>query len=45
MKSLQAVLGHSSVNITLSHYSHLLGGEVGAVAERINEVFGRVIGV
>jgi site-specific recombinase XerD len=35
MRTVQTVLGHSSINITLGRYWHLLAGEQEQVAERM----------
>ncbi len=45
LKTLQLVLGHANINITLGRYGHMLGGEQEQVAERINAVMERVVGL
>jgi integrase len=45
LKTLQTVLGHANINVTLGRYGHMLGGEQEKVAERINEAMAKVVGL
>jgi integrase len=45
LKTLQTVLGHANINVTLGRYGHMLGGEEERIAERINAVMEHVVGL
>lgn len=45
LKTLQTVLGHANSKITLDVYAHLLGGEQEEVAQRLDEVLGKAVGL
>lgn len=44
LKTLQTIMGHESVNITVGLYGHLLGGEQEALAAGLDEMLAKVMG-
>jgi len=43
MRTVQTMLGHSSISITLGRYGHLLGGEQEQVVERMGNALRAVM--
>jgi site-specific recombinase XerD len=43
LKTLQTVLGHANINVTLGRYGHMLGGAEEHVAARLNAAMERVV--